>query len=384
MDRALSTPSWRLPAALAAVAVVASLAACSDGKAIKSPQSDTQTDDPDEPASGGTNPSTGTRSDGGGAATGDGGVVTTLALPNGGGGIGFEDLRFSPTLGRVIVPSGRTGDLDLIDPATLDVTAIAGFSSLSGFDGSHTDGTTSADEGGGLVFAMDQTSKKLQVVDPAQGKIIAFASLGNTPAFVRYVAPANEVWVTESGAQIEVFSVSSSSPPLLLRTAVVAAPGGPQGLVVDATRGRAYTHTSAGKTMSIDLTTHAVVETWDNGCAASTGIALDEARGFLIAGCNEGRVAVLDVAHAGASLSSVATGAGVDVIAYDPAHAHVYAPGSRAGTMAVLSVSATGQLTQLGSLTTAVGAHCVTVDGNSTTYLCDPPRGQLLVIHDPY
>jgi hypothetical protein len=45
---------------------------------------------------------------------------TTVAVPNPGGegGIGFDDPTFSPTLHRVLVPGGRTGNLDLIDPAT--------------------------------------------------------------------------------------------------------------------------------------------------------------------------------------------------------------------------------------------------------------------------
>ena len=44
-----------------------------------------------------------------------------LALPGGDGGIGFDDLMFSPALHRVLAPAGRTGKLDLIDPNTRKV-----------------------------------------------------------------------------------------------------------------------------------------------------------------------------------------------------------------------------------------------------------------------
>src|SRR5207247_1468062 len=37
-------------------------------------------------------------------------------LPSGTVGIGFDDLRYSATLHRVLVPGGRSGNLDLIDP----------------------------------------------------------------------------------------------------------------------------------------------------------------------------------------------------------------------------------------------------------------------------
>src|SRR5512144_1087964 len=79
---------------------------------------------------------------------------TKLALPGGEGGIGFDDLTFSPSLHRVLAPAGRTGKLDLIDPKTQKIEAIAGFSAgADKFGGGHGEGTTSADAGGGFLFA---------------------------------------------------------------------------------------------------------------------------------------------------------------------------------------------------------------------------------------
>src|SRR5438552_2561936 len=39
---------------------------------------------------------------------------TPLLIPGGAGGVGFDDLRYSSHLKRVIVPAGHTGKLDLI------------------------------------------------------------------------------------------------------------------------------------------------------------------------------------------------------------------------------------------------------------------------------
>lgn len=63
-------------------------------------------------------------------------------------------------------------------------------------------------------------------------------------------------------------------------------------------------------TVAIDLKTHKVVAKWPNGCGGSRGIALDEARGLLFVGCDEGKAVTLDVAHAGKVVATAETGEG--------------------------------------------------------------------------
>src|SRR5215469_11520827 len=92
-------------------------------------------------------------------------AMRPLPLPNGAGGIGFDDMGFAPSLHKVLVPAGRSGNLDLVDPDTLAVTAIGGFSSASAFGGGHGQGVTSADAGRGLLFATDRDARKLNVID---------------------------------------------------------------------------------------------------------------------------------------------------------------------------------------------------------------------------
>src|SRR5262249_43808101 len=72
--------------------------------------------------------------------------VPTIPLPDGTAGIGFDDLRFSPALGKVLAPAGRSGYLDLIDPVSRSVTAIDGFSKEIFWFGGSQDGVTSVDE----------------------------------------------------------------------------------------------------------------------------------------------------------------------------------------------------------------------------------------------
>ena len=99
----------------------------------------------------------------------------------------------------------------LIDPQTRKTELISRFTSGTEYEGGHGEGITSADEGPGVIFATDRSSKRLNVVDERSGKIVATAPLGAGPDYVRFVAESNEVWVTEPRVQgIKVFSLPAS------------------------------------------------------------------------------------------------------------------------------------------------------------------------------
>src|SRR5262249_18756677 len=142
-------------------------------------------------------------------------------------------LRFASKIGKVLAPGGRSGNVFLIDPGTLTVIAITGFSSTPKFGGGHDYGATSADEGGGLIYVTDRTSQRLDVVDPTKQAIVGFSQLGASPDYVRFVAPTGEVWVTEPDSErIEVFTVAGTT---VTHAANIVVKGGPESLVVDPT-----------------------------------------------------------------------------------------------------------------------------------------------------
>jgi DNA-binding beta-propeller fold protein YncE len=309
---------------------------------------------------------------------------TKLDLPGGTGGIGFDDLRFSPDLHRVLAPAGRTGKLDLIDPKTQAIESVDGFSQPGDtkFGGGHGEGTTSVDAGGGLLFASDRGKTQVAIIDPATKKVLSWTKLAGGPDYVRWVAKTNEVWVTEPGKkQIEFFTLKNKK---LSRKGAIAVKGGPESLVIDATRGRAYTHTWQDATVVIDLAKHKELARWKNGCTDSRGIALDEAAGLLFVGCEEGKATALDVTHEGKQVGSATTGKGVDIIAYDAKLAHLYVPGGDSATLTILGVGKDGALSSLGSVAVAEDSHCVAVDDAAHAYVCDPKSGALLVVTDPF
>ena len=158
-------------------------------------------------------------------------------------------------------------------------------------------------------------------------------------------------------------------------------PGGPESLIIDHSRHRAYTNLWSDSSLAIDLKDRKIAARWPNGCKGSRGIALDEKRGFLFVGCDEGKASVLDVTS-GKRLAEASSGAGVDIIAYNSNFAHLYVPGGDSATMTTMAIAADGHATVLGSVATARDAHCVTSGGRDKVYVCDPERGRILVFQD--
>lgn len=304
-----------------------------------------------------------------------------IALPGGEGGIGFDDLRYSRKLGRVLVPGGRTGKLYLVDPATSAVTSISGFSTVQEFAGGHDDGITSVAEGGGLLFVTDRTSLELSLIDPGTKKVVTHVPLGASPDYVRWLESEHEVWVTEPDSErLEVYRLETGMSPRVVRIATIPVPEGPESLIFDLKRGRAYTHIAAA-TQAIDVHSHAVVATWKNGCEEASGIAMDPQRGLLFVACRQGAVRVLDLAT-GKIVGGADLGAGIDIISYSSGLGHLYVPSSETQTLAVLGVSARGALTPLGTFPGTADSHCVAAAGK--VYFCDPAHGRLLAVTDPY
>jgi hypothetical protein len=305
-----------------------------------------------------------------------------IAMPGGEAGIGFDDLRYSSSMNRLLVPAGRTGRLDLVDPATRTVVPIAGFSRLEKFNGGHDDGVTSVAEGDGFLFATDRTREELAIVDPGARTIVAHTALSAGPDYVRWVDATHEIWVTEPDSErIEIFQIERDGTPSAHAVGRIDVPGGPESLTLDSRRGRAYTHAAGNKTVALDLRTHAVVAEWAHGCQEAKGVALDEEHGWLFIACEEGAVSALDVTS-GQSLGRAKVGAGIDIISYSPALGHVYVPSSETAKVAILGVSSDGKLSVLGTFPGTKDSHCVAAGG--MVYFADPARGRLRILKDPF
>ncbi len=352
--------------------VPVAVVACINSGSLPQPISNGQADDPDQPGSGGTST---------GAAPPIDAGSKVVALPGGAGGVGFDDLRFSGNLASLLVPGGRTGNLDFIDPSLELVSSVGGFSSAATYTKDTSFGVTSADEGNDVVYATDRTTKTLSVIDGKTRKVVGSpVALADVPGYVRYVAATNEVWVTEPASkQIEVFSLGTSGPTHAQSIAVAGA----ESLEIDATRGMAFTNDTSS-TLALDVSKHAVSGTWPNGCKTSRGLAVDRAGGFVLTACEEGLVVVL-AETSGAVLGKAAFGSGLDRLAYDSLRQRLYVPSPAASALGVVSIdSTTGAPALLGSVEATSDAHCAVTPGGGQVFVCVPSLGQLVYLYDPF
>ena len=76
----------------------------------------------------------------------------------------------------------------------------------------------------------------------------------------------------------------------------IAVKGIPESFVVDSKSGRAHTPRRGGETLAIDVARRIIVGKWEEWCRGSRGIALDESRAWLFAGCAEGKAVVMSAA----------------------------------------------------------------------------------------
>jgi hypothetical protein len=296
-------------------------------------------------------------------------------------GVGFDDLAFAPTLGRIVAPAAETGRVLLVEPRSANVESIDDFSRTPSLHGVHTQGVTSAAVVGRYLAVLDRSARSLALVDTTTRTVVTRHALAPTPDYVRFEEESGELWVTEPSAErIEVFAMDAARTKLERKTAIEV-PGGPEHLVFF--DGRAYTNLWHGSTAVIDLRTKRQKSTFPNGCDDSRTLALDPARALLFAACVEGRVVTIDLSHGNRIIGRFDYERGIDGLLFDRARGLLLVPSATAGRMAAVRIDADGQASISFEVTTAHGASCPAVDGDGRIWLCDPLGGGLLVISPP-
>ena len=318
---------------------------------------------------------------------GDANGSARVALPGLEMGNGFDDLRFSQTLGKVLAPGNYTGNVYLVEPDTLEVETISGLSSQPMWNGSDTQGPASLDEGDGLIFVGDRTAQSLVVLDPERGEVVAESALDGAPDYVRYVPGTHEVWVTEPyQMRVEVLSIPAAGTPTPKHEAFIALSQLPEGLGVDPTRGRVFSQSIFGSVVLVlDVETRTEIASWKTPCTAMHGnAAIDSKRGLLFVSCRPATAVVLDLDGDGAVLDSFDLDMGAGIPAYAAALGHLYFRGDPGVPIAVLDVADDGMLSSLATLDGANKGHCLAADDRGHVWACDEAGGSLLRFDDAY
>jgi DNA-binding beta-propeller fold protein YncE len=312
-------------------------------------------------------------------------ALEALPLPGASGPLALDYLFYEPVRSRVWVPAGGTGSVAVFDISKHSFTRIDGFQTAEreAHGRKRVLGPSSGSVGDGFAYVGDRASREVCAIDLQSLEKGPCLQLPAPPDGVQYIASTREVWVT--APEIKALLVLEALPAGQLKSkATITLPGEPEGYAVDAVRGHFLTNLEdAGKTLSIDLKTHRVLDTWNAQCGADgpRGIAIDSTNNLVIVACTD-HVQALD-GQSGAPLGRLETGAGLDNIDYEPNTHLLYAASGKAARLTVARVGDRGQLTETARLETTLGARNAVSGANGTAYVADPQNARLLVLHAP-
>ena len=321
-------------------------------------------------------------------------TVKPLPLPGANGLVMLDYFAYEAATHLLWVPAGNTGSVDVIDTATDQIKRIDGFSVAQiEFRGKpRAMGPSSVAVGDGVVYVGSRGDSKICVIDARALRIadcIAFApasaGLASAPDGLTYIAATKELWATSGAPPVGIpaaekaIKILSASSPKLLAAGKIPLPGSAEGYAVDNVHGRFYTNLEeTGQTVAIDVRKRAIVATW-RSCDDPSGVAVDTKRGLVFVACTD-HVIVLDGAHDGQVVGSVATGAGVDNIDYSEQYGLLYVAAAEAAQLTIARVDDRGRPAVLAAVPTTKGARSVVAGAAGRAYLIDPLGGQILKV----
>jgi DNA-binding beta-propeller fold protein YncE len=318
------------------------------------------------------------------AATGVSSTPAPKEIPLPGGPPAAMDyLAYDAATGRVWVPAGNTGNVDVLDVATGKLRTIGGFATkLMSRPGrpAHQVGPSSVTVGDGVVWIGSRGDDSVCAIDRKTLDKGPCARLASMPDGIAYVADTREIWVTTPrDKSITIVGVAGKEPSAPV---VIKLEGEPEGYAVEPGRGLFYTNLEdRDRTLAIDVKTRRVVASWATGCGSEgpRGLALDARRRLLFAACTDGAVS-FDLAKSGKAVGRIKTGGGVDNLDFHAGKGTLYVASPVDGTLTVARVADGGALTEVTKTRTAKGARNPVVAADGTVYAADSAGGRLLVV----
>jgi DNA-binding beta-propeller fold protein YncE len=308
-------------------------------------------------------------------------AARTLALPGTAGHATLDYLLYEPTHERVWIPVGETGSVDVLDPASGQFTSIAGFKTVEVPERKRTLGPSSATAGEGFVYVGDRASSEVCAIDAATLKLARCLKLATAPDGLAYVAATKEIWAT-TPRDTSITVLDASTPGSPRPKATIRLPGAPEGYAVDDEHRLFWTNLEdKNQTLAIDVARRKVRSTWPSGCGSDgpRGVAVDSAERVVMVACTD-QVVLLDDAHDGAPLGSIAAGAGIDNIAWVPARRLLYIAAAKAATLTVARVESGGTSVIVARASTDESARNAVVDARGNAYLADAAHGAVQVV----
>ena len=142
-------------------------------------------------------------------------------------------MAFDSATGRLWVPSGGSGRVDVIDVKTGALTSIADQPTKA--HGERRSGVSSASVGDGVVFVGNRANETLCRFDSKSLAAKGCVTLAASPDGVLWVPATREVWVTLP--EVNSLAIISTAGPALTVAATIKLQGSPEGYGFDAKRG---------------------------------------------------------------------------------------------------------------------------------------------------
>ncbi|MGE5744591.1 MAG: YncE family protein, partial [Gemmatimonadota bacterium] len=149
----------------------------------------------------------------------------------------------------------------------------------------------------------------------------------------------------------------------------------PEGAASDG-KGRIFVNNEGTNTMQvIDVKTMTVQASWPLApCERPTGIAYDRTANRIFSGC--GRTSVVVDPGSGKVVATIANGAGVDALGWDPGEKLIYIPAGRDSNVTVVHQDSPDKYTVVATVSTMRGAKTISVDPvTHMAYLFQPEFG---------
>jgi DNA-binding beta-propeller fold protein YncE len=307
-----------------------------------------------------------------------------IPLPGGeAGNVSMDYLACDRATGRVWVPAGGTGSVDVIEPTGDKVTRIQGFptSEMERNGKKRIVGPSAATLGDGVAYIGSRGDSSICAVNAGTLQRGACVILESMPDGLAYVPSVKELWATTPrDKSITILDVSNPSAPKVKTK--ITLEGEPEGYAVDDARGIFYTNLEdKDRTLAIDFRSRKVVSTWKPECGEDgpKGLALDRAKNFLLVACPD-HILALDAGHEGKLLSKIDTGDGVDNIDYLETRHELYVGAGKAAKLTIAGLDPAGALTAVAVIPTAKGARNAVVDADGNAYLTDSAGGRILAV----
>ncbi|HEY3356091.1 MAG TPA: hypothetical protein VGQ83_22755, partial [Polyangia bacterium] len=170
------------------------------------------------------------------APAADGLSLTTrvVRLPGATGVVSLDYLAADRAAGRVWIPAGNTGSVDVLDTRSGALTRIAGFPTAARETRGRARvlGPSSATIGPGVVYIGNRATNEVCVIDAARLQRGACVTLSVAPDGLQYVAATREVWVTAPRDR-SIHVLDARTPGRLTPAGRMAVDGEPVGYAVD-------------------------------------------------------------------------------------------------------------------------------------------------------